>query len=120
MTMAKLSALARALFAEQPVRVVVGGVVLTTLAATLAVMAHGPTRGGFRVLARHIRMKGDVKAITTELEKQGVPYQLSDGGRTISVPEAHFEQASRQISKEKLYPRTREQDLRDVMEKSGS
>lgn len=120
MNLAKLSSLLRQLLVEQPVRVLISGGLLTALVAALALMAHGPSSDGFRVLARGIRMKGDVKAITTELEKQGVPYQLSDGGRTISVPEQHFELASRQMSKEKLYPRTREQDLRDVMEKSGS
>lgn len=120
MNLAKLSSLLRQLLADQPVRVLISGGLLTALVAALALMAHGPASDGFRVLARGIRLKGDVKAITTELEKQGVPYQLSDGGRTISVPEQHFELASRQMSKEKLYPRTREQDLRDVMEKSGS
>lgn len=120
MNAAKLMQLFRALFAEHPTRVMLGGGVLTALAAALTMLAHTSASDGFRVLARGIRLKGDVKAITTELEKQGVSYQLSDGGRTISVPEGNFELASRQISKEKLYPRNREQDFREAMEKSSS
>ena len=119
MNFSKLGALYRALLAEHPTRVLIGGGALTVLATALAFLAHAPVPQGFRVLARGVRMKGDVKAITTELEKQSVPYQLSDGGHTVSVPEANFELAARQMNKEKLYPRSREQDYHDEITQSA-
>jgi type III secretory pathway lipoprotein EscJ len=107
----------RAALAERGTRVALGGGLAVVLAAGLFVAGQHPG-DGHRVLARGIRMKADVRAITSELEKQGVAYQLSDGGRTISVPEKMWDQAVRHVSREKLYPRSREQDVREVLDKS--
>jgi flagellar M-ring protein FliF len=86
-------------------RLALGAVLAAAAAAAVTValsLAMGSER--YRVLARGVRMKSDVRAITGELDKRGIAYQLRDGGRTVAVPERAWNDAWQHASRERLLP----------------
>ena len=91
---------------------------LSLLLPTVMVWTSSVPR--YRVLVRGIRPKSDVQAITCELEKRGVVYQLSEGGRTVSVPEEKHTEALDHLNRESLITRHQDQSLRDFVEKQPS
>ncbi|MBI4863348.1 MAG: flagellar M-ring protein FliF [Candidatus Riflebacteria bacterium] len=74
----------------------------------------------YRVLVSGLHVKTDVATLKSELEKQGIPYRLSDGGKTISVPERHLADFRRHMATEKLMPKKHDMDFREMMEKQSS
>lgn len=65
---------------------VIGGIFAAVVLA-LAVGYYVFLRGGYSVLADHVR-PGEAAAIVAELDKRGTTYELRDGGTTVLVPAA--------------------------------
>ncbi|MGI6620439.1 MAG: flagellar basal-body MS-ring/collar protein FliF [Bacillota bacterium] len=63
--------------------VILGGAV--ALAVLVAVVIYSTRGPAYEILWSNLD-PADAGAIVSELEKQGVPYELTDGGRTIRVP----------------------------------
>ena len=70
---------------KQPQKIVVitaGAAVLVLLLVLIITSAKGPD---YEILWSNLD-PADAGQIVNELEKQGIPYKLTDGGRTIKVP----------------------------------
>ncbi len=77
----------------QQLAIVVGAVALLTL---LLAAAYWSLRPNYQTLFVNLRPQ-DAATITSELDRQKVPYRLSDGGATILVPEADVHAARMKV-----------------------